>query len=223
MSHVPSDSQKQKRSQTRPWGCLRVLLIPIFLAAACYSGMWVLARYGGDWAISDQFPVPPESQAISASYNAQGFIVKNTVYVHSWTPEDLRIWFEQADILFLLKCGAPSTPKDEHCYEFGARDYGRQLKQRETARLVLYRASIGLTLSPTLWNYMGWDNMQTMCASVSIYGAGERDEFAKLYPNLEIPEGKTAFVTANCWPNDVVEFFTQYTNGIIGTLKETQP
>jgi hypothetical protein len=70
---------------------------------------------------------------------------------------------------------------------------------------------------------MGWDNMQTMCASVSIYGDQEQKEFSRLYPNLEIPEGKTAFVTANCWPNDVVAFFTQYTNGVIGTPVETQP
>src|SRR5215213_1230422 len=96
MSHEFIEAEKSKRSRPRRVGCLKLLLIPMLLVAACYGGMWVFARYGGEWVTSDQVPLPPGKQLVNVSLPDERYgndVLKYSIYLHSWTPEELRTWF----------------------------------------------------------------------------------------------------------------------------------
>jgi hypothetical protein len=90
MTQSLTDAQKRKRVPSRQWGCLKLLLISILLSLACYGGMWVFARYGGEWATDSRVLLPPESHLMSVSYREDDF--KSSLYFYTGTVETLKTW-----------------------------------------------------------------------------------------------------------------------------------
>jgi hypothetical protein len=219
MNQSPPDPQKAKRSPSRQWGCLKLLLIPILLAVACYSGMWLFARYGGEWVTSDQIPIPPGSELVGVSLPDELYgndVLKRRIYLHSWTREELRTWFEQNNVFFLPKCvDVPHQTKGVRCYEHdrGPYSYGETEFSMSNPRLALYWLSIAYTVPSG--NEQNWKSIPTRYFSVSIYDHQEDFDSTFPYPSryidisvpdIEIPEGKTAFSlitvtsqTIGCW------------------------
>jgi hypothetical protein len=189
MPQIAVDTQKLKRSQRRAWGCLALFLMPFVLCAACYGGMWAFARYGGEWV--DQVAIPPESQSLIASEQEGYYVHKTTLYVHVWTPEELREWFVQHDVGLtpIWMSGDENNkhfldPEDYYINIWTARNWSHLT--------LLHYFSAVLTSS---WS----DDANPMCREVKVYKS--KAAALKDYPKADLPDGISAFQVKYCWPN----------------------
>lgn len=196
MPQISVETEKPKRAPSRQTGCLKLLLIPLLLAVACYGGMWVFARYGGKFAMS-YLPVPPVSQFVKAIYEEKReYIFVTTLYFHASSPEQLREWYTQHRVWM--------TPGKHWCYGCPRASYldyedyystdpliGR-FRDYKSAMTFLYSLSVTFASS---WRGRGGE----WCDHVYIYK--NREAFAKHYPAISLPDGMSAFEVATCWPN----------------------
>jgi hypothetical protein len=182
MNQSPAGTQKRKRSLPLRTGCLKLLLIPILLAVACYGGMWLFARYGGEWAMSDQFFIPDNTQVLKVSYGYGGvgnLSCKTSIYSHSFLPTELRDWFTQQGELIVSR-------------EYANFIDGTSWRQpRQTWKSVLHQLSLSLSTSS--------DTDRNLYTDMGIYRS--REEFVQAYPYVVLPDGMSAFEVTICWPN----------------------
>jgi|GEM_PF-1374585 len=193
---LPTESQKRKRLQPRRIGCLRLLLIPVFLIAACYGGMWVFARYGGEWVMSDQIPIPPESQLIHVDYREGPYKAKTSIYFHTWTPDMLRDWFIQegislTPILYIdydpySKASSGQEKYFEYDDHYSTMEAGRHYTLRQQLHII--------ALLTTNW----FEEMTYCYCGLSVYKT--KEAFLKYYPDLVLPERMSAFSVSFSWP-----------------------
>jgi hypothetical protein len=187
VNDAPLDPQKRKRPQARSWGGLRLLLIPVIVAAACYSGLWLLARFGSEWAMADQVPLPPQSQLLDVIYADYDPVLKTTFYRHEGSPETLRDWF----------VAQKAVPENRSYYETqdeSAR-YSLLGYKASTARYTLYRLALYVTNSPDFWLVE-----HQACGGWTVFKDAAKIE--KLYPEVQFDsvEGTTVFAIHLCVP-----------------------
>jgi hypothetical protein len=189
MPEILFDPQKLKRSLPRRTGCLKLLLILIVLAVACYGGMWVFARYGGEWAMSDQIPIPRESQLLLTDYEVGWVTIKTSFYTHSWPAEALKEWFEQEGIplLAIYPQLEDQDPKNDFFFMSGT---------RLTSNQRLHRNSVSFTSN---WTRDERSQGTHMCGGLTLFKTEEA--FHRSYPDVALPNGMTAFVVRICSPN----------------------
>lgn len=192
MPQMSLETEKSKRSTSRQWGCLKLLLISILLAVACYGGMWVFAHDGGEWAMSDQIPVPPDSQQIEVLYMNAEFVMKTVFYTHEGSAETLRDWFIEQGITL----SSTGVYRD---YEASSNEnaYFVLGYEVDTSGRKMHRDAIRRTHPELLW--IG--DIQAGCGGWTAFKSVDaaRDVFPQV--TLEVPAGKTVFAIHTCWPN----------------------
>jgi hypothetical protein len=219
MNATSSDAQKQKRALPRQWGCLRLLLLPLIIASACYGGMWLFARYGGEWAISDQIPLPPGSERVNISLPNKLYredVFTYSIYLYPGTPEDVRAWYEKEWILFLPDCDdVTDSMSSTNCYDPGPLYYGWSKHSLTTSKVTLYTMSIVYTV-PAFSSIENWQPIPFTYMALSIYA--DQDNFDKTYPfdirgvtvpDIKIPDDKTIFSIKAISPQRIGWWFSR--------------
>jgi hypothetical protein len=194
MTQSLTAAQKRKRSPSRQWGCLKLLLIPILLSLACYGSMWVFARYGGKLATS-YLPMPPDSQFVKAIYEHREYTFETTLYFHSLSPEQLREWYIQSHVWM-----SPGKSWDYSNYpiyldyeDFYSTDpLLSRFRNDSSAMSIIYTSSV-------VWTSSWQGRWEEWCDHVYIYK--NKAAFAKHYPDITLPDGMSAFEVATCWRN----------------------
>jgi hypothetical protein len=189
MDQTLTDAQKRKRPPSRQPGCLKLLLIPLLLGVACYGGMWVFARYGGEWAMSDQILIPPESQLLLTKYEDGWVTMKTRLYTHLWSPKVLKEWFGQhgTPVLPIYAQREEEDPDNDYYFRSGI---------RLTSNQMLFSNSVSLTSD---WKRDERSQGTHMCGGLVLYKTEEA--FHRDYPDWPLPSGVTAFQVRICWPN----------------------
>jgi len=173
---------KQEKPKKRPnrIGCLRWLGILLMIPVFCYAGMWLFARYGGEWATSNEIPIPPDSEFVALTYEESDltyYMSKNHLYFHNSSPEIIYDWYRTNGVGFF---------DDNESIWKGVTFYG------DSASGALHRLSV--------WNTTDWyDDIVASCKGVTIYR--HYDAVIENFPEVIIPENKTAFIVSPCWAN----------------------
>jgi len=190
MDQQPSKSQRHRFSPYLRRGLL-LIMIPVLVVAAGYGAIELFARYGGDWAMSDQIPVPPDSQQIQVFYGDAAFMMKSAFYAHHWAPETLRDWFIEQGIYLTV------NPYGEHKYLDSAGYYNVLGYEVTTFKRTLHRSAIQYTHPDLRW--LG--DVQAGCGGWTVFKSP--DDVSSIFEGLvlEVPEGKSVFAIHTCWPN----------------------
>jgi hypothetical protein len=191
MNQSPSKTQRRRLPRYLRNGLL-LLALPVLLVAVGYGAIELFARYGGDWAMRDQLPVPPDSQQIDVLYSNAEFIMKTVFYTHDGSPETLRDWFIDQGITL----SSTGVYRD---YEASSNEnaYFVLGYEVETSSRKMHRDAIRRTHPELLW--IG--DIQAGCGGWTIFRTEEG--LKKLFPQvtLEVPADKTVFALHTCWPN----------------------
>lgn len=183
-------SQKRKRAQRRPWGCLRVLLIPVLLAVACYGGMWLFARYGAKTALGYWFPIPPNAEEIIRydwPYSLEWALYTEELYEYKGSTQELVDWYS-AQGFSVLDTG------DSYMISYTIA-YDAIPGMPETPLLSLYKISVKLTS-----NY----SSPVYCSKGDIFKTHDTVPEVKLrladVPRVDLTGRDVVFRRMTCWP-----------------------
>jgi hypothetical protein len=192
MNQSPADAQRHSRLPPYLRRGLLLIVIPVLLVLVVYGVIELFARYGGDWAMSDQIPVPPDSQHINVLYANAEFVMKTVFYSHNGSPETLRDWFVDQGVS-LSSTGVyreyEASSNEDAYFVLG---YEVNTSGREMHRDAIRRTH------PEL-NWIG--DIQAGCGGWTVFKTieGAQDRFPQV--NLDVPAGKTVFAIHTCWPN----------------------
>jgi hypothetical protein len=182
-----SVDMKQKRSRPRQWGCLLMFLFPFVLCAACRGGLWVFARYGGEWVARQEIPLPEGSQRMTAVTDKAYYICERSVFFSTGTPRGLRKWFQNHHLGL-----TPIDEDDLPIYDTEADFYEDLWSFYDVSTLsLLHQISASMTSS--------WSDEYPAPHHLKVFISGKT--LAKYYPDLSLPDGMTAFELTLCWPN----------------------
>jgi hypothetical protein len=189
MTQSPAEPQRLLRHLRNG---LLLLMIPVILVVGSYGFSELFARYGGDWAMSDQIPVPPDSQQIDVLYANAEFIMKTVFYTHDGSPETVRDWFIEQGIT-LSSTGVyreyEASSNEDAYFVLGY--------EVDTSGRKMHRDAIHRTHPELYW--IG--DIQAGCGGWTVFRT--EDGLKKLFPQvpLDVPAGKTIFAIHTCWPN----------------------
>ncbi len=169
-------------------GCLALVLSVIVILMACYGFIWLFARYGGEWADSFDSAIPENSRLLMVTYEFDRYTLKDSLYLHAESPEQVREWFTGKGIaLTPIDMGTSVVDNDDYYLTIGPISRGSSWEQ-------LHDFSARYTAG---W----WDDFTETCDAVRVYK--RLDAARQDFPTALVPDGGTAFVITSCWPGVV--------------------
>lgn len=197
---MSDEKEKKTSSRSLLWlkrGCLSLLAIVVLTPMLCYASVWAYARFGGDWAASQTFPIPSDSQLVNTYYNFDVmYTYKRELYIHRHEPRMLRDWFDQFVRL---------TPTEGISYDCmmvindcdDIVSFDPPDMYRSTAHSIGSTAYELHDLSALLMGFP-WQDHPLRCNHMRIYKGPVVDS---PFEDYTIPDGFTAFEFRTCWRN----------------------
>jgi hypothetical protein len=193
MNQSPAETQKSKRSPSRQWGCLKLLLIPLVLAVACYGGMWLFARYGGELALKERLPIPPNVDKIYQydwQYEHTNF--RSELYDYKGSTQGLTAWYAEQGFEIQEYDNRYSVRRKSTVFNSGELLF----TPPEAFIVSLYKTSLNLTS-----NQSGPE----ICADGTIFktheGILEADFSRTDIPHVNLVGKNIILRRISCWPN----------------------
>lgn len=165
-----------------------LLLVPILY----FSSIWIFAHYGGEWATSNDIPIPENSQFHIATYEHKFYSLKNSFYTSNDSPEEIRQWFIDSGISM-----SPIQLDLEGSSFIEYDDYYQTLPlfQMRSMLQELHDSSVRYV---TPW----WSDFTVSCQLVRVYK--NHSAFLDAFPEINLTSvsvDSTIFLVRTCWAN----------------------